>query len=380
MKFFGIFSKPPARHVRGVSVNDNTDIKTPPGMGDDLALLHPSTASRDHSGLRDRIEEAVMLFSGGEVAIARSLLEEAMAGVDQGQDRDGMCVLAWQLQLELAHAAEDREGFEQLALVYAERFETSPPQWPGSRQRCAQNAHAACSTISTPGTPLSFRGRLHAGSAPALEQLRVLGARHPVIVLDLSPVSSIDIEGGAGLLAVLQDWQRSTRVVRLTGATALIDKTHALLSEGRRDPDDTAWQLWIELLRLSGDLVGYEAACLSYSLTYEISPPAAPPLPPLPALPVTAQPGAFPMPAIVRLPIEPLLSAVHAHTLNSSRVVLDCAALQRVDFHAAQPLLSGLNHLALGKTVELRDASHLVSVLLQLVGNTGALKILNRKP
>jgi hypothetical protein len=71
------------------------------------------------------IYEASILYANQQSNAAASLLLEAVA---QASDHTAEPV-AWQMLLELASLDRDQTRFEALALRYAERFETSPPQW-----------------------------------------------------------------------------------------------------------------------------------------------------------------------------------------------------------------------------------------------------------
>lgn len=330
--------------------------ETGAGVSDPVALLH------------QRIEEACLLHASGQSAAADAALAAATAvpvpGDAQAEQQ------AWLMRLELAGFAGEQARFEDIALGYAQRFETSPPQW---RRPPASDAPSEAPPA------LSFRGRLCGSAAPALARLGQMTARQARFCLDLGGVTEVDAEGSRLLLQMLHRWRDEGRDAELLGTDAPLGLLRLQVSAGRRDPDDAAWLLLIELLRASGRLREHEEACLSYSLTYEVSPPAAT-VAPARAAGTPSRDGHLLLPAEIRLPVEALLDRLHSDCELAPAIVLDCRHLQRIDFAAAAPVLAGILRVARGKPVEWRDVPFLVSTLLQLVGGAGQLRIINRKP
>lgn len=379
VKFLDLFGKTPVRDAHkarapdeiAAALRDSTTHKIDTiesEIAAELGISELLPASDDitpAARLEQQIEEACLLHASGQPEAASALLAEATARpVTEAPERER---LAWLMRLELAAFDGNQSLFEDIALGYAQRFESSPPQWRG-----AQLAIPAPPTVVS---PLSFRGKLCGNASPALSQLEQLATRHAAIRLDLSGVTDVDADGCRLLLALLRRWQAAGTAVVIADDQPLLALLRAQICEGRRDPDDAIWLLLLELLR-ERDLAAYEAACLAYSLTYEISPPAAPTAAP----PGTNVPGQVPLPTEIRLPLDSLLASVAHACRQADTVLLDGRQLVRVDFAAAAPLLSGITRVAGGKPVEWRDTPFLVSTLLQLVAGGGALRIINRKP
>ena len=385
MKIFSLFGKTATRHVRNTSAQvlqpDIQALDTSKKidaiefeMSAEFSTVFPHRSKTPSSlvqanDLRQTIEEAAILFGSGQTAAARELLTVAISQANDHPDEN----LAWRLLLELHEFDADQVAFEQRALAYAQRFETSPPPW--------QHAN----TLSTGATisklpSLSFRGKLSGSSGPMLNHLFQMGCQHQRFRLEFINVSEVDLAGCSSLLHTLTLWQSQSCEVSVQNAHALTGKIRALIQPGRRDDDDAGWRLLMELLWLMQATTEYEAICLDYSITYEVSPP----LPRSSQIPLQdPKPGsssqAFIMPATIEMPVDHLLASIDTHAQSLDRMVLDCAGLRRVDFNAAAPLLAGLNRLASIKTVELRHTSFLVAVLLQLVGGNGKLNIIHRK-
>ncbi len=238
-----------------------------------------------------------------------------------------------------------------------------------------------------------LRGPLDDSAQPLLAQWRQQAAAGAgqELDLDLGPVTAVDLAGCHALLELLAHWHLHGVRVRLHSCEGLLamlrESTQAAPPDGNGG-DDASWELMIELLRLAGDVARYEEACLAYSLNFERSPPVAA----APATPATPTPferrtfasPAFLLPALISLPVDPLLAALQAHAqqagLAGDSWVLDASGLSRIDFHAVSPLLEGMSRLAGGKTVEWRGVSFLVSTLLHLTRGKLAPRIINRKP
>jgi ABC-type transporter Mla MlaB component len=385
VKIFDLFGKTATRHVRHAAAHGtqpdaqamttskkidaieyemSTEFSTGLSVPDAL-----SSASSSLNDLRQNIEEAALLFGSGQSAAAQNLLIATISGGGTHPEEK----LAWRMLLELHEAEGDQSAFDQRALAYARRFETSPPPWQHADDIADQSSGAKLPA-------LNFSGKLTASARPVLEQLFKLGCQHRRFCLEFISVSEADLAGCSALLRMLEGWRQQGCEVRIHKGEALAEKIQSLIQTGRQDHDDSGWRLLMEALWLMQSTAAYEAVCIDYSITYEVSPP-----PPCSILisshDVNARPAdqAFVMPASIQLPTETLLAEITAYARTHERIVLNCLALRRVDFNAVTPLINGLNQLADIKPVELRDTSFLVSVLVQLVGGTGKLPILNRK-
>ncbi len=353
----------------------------------------PRQSGEPDSLLARDMDEAALLFATGQPDAAIRLLGTTLAAPPKHITE--MERKAWQMLLELHEAQSQRAGYDGAALAYAQRFETSPPQW-----RSPQPAPQMLARTKPVEAPLALvlRDSLDAGAQTIFSQWQQRSANVVQVTLELASVTAVTLPGCRLLLSLLADWQQRGMHVDLRPCDTLLAMLRELIQSGRRDEDDTGWRLLIELLRVAGDVERYEDACLAYSLTYEMSPPAAPPpvindrntLPNdwRPAHHPSARPGvssdvAFSLPEIITMPIDPLLIALRAHARQTSTtraLVLDASRLQRIDVHAAGNLQVSLVELAAGKPVEWQAVSFLVSTLLQLTSGSTTAGIINRKP
>ncbi len=379
VKFLRLFGKsiPPVRHVRKPSppqanaVAGDTARKIDAIESEISAELEagpvPATAANAPAALlAQRIDEASLLYASRQPSAAEALLLEAIAQHSGGTQEP----LAWMMLLELACVADSQPQFEELALRYAQRFETSPPQWRGRRPDSPMPA------ASPP--VIGFRGKLSDSAAPALTRFAHMAAPHAAMCIDLGGVTTVDRGGCELLLHLLENWLGEGRHVELLPAPSLASLLRSQLDAAPADANDSRWRLLIELLRFGGDASAHEDACVAYSIAHEVSPPAA--LLPQPLAAQGQGADALTLPAEITYPVDALLESLQAPAARLPVIVLDCSRLQLVEVNAAAPLLAGLARLANGKTVEWRDISHLVSTLLQLIGGADRLRIVNRKP
>ncbi len=374
MKFLDLFGKSSVRHVKNdrtpaVRADDNRQATArkidaiESEISAELEAHAPTPAgSTALPLLEQRIAEASILYANRQPKAAESLLLDAVSQAT-GERRES---IAWMMLLELAGFDQDSHRFEALSLRYAERFETSPPQWH----------ERAAGILPAPPPALAFRGKLLASSGPALAHVEQMAQGSSTFIIDLSGVSAIDSAGCSMLLALFRRWEMQHKEVAIASSPALLTLLRNATQAEDRDRDDAAWRLLIELLRIAGDERAYEDACVDYSIAFELSPPA--PLG-LSAAHPTSEPDLCLPPEIVT-PVDALIDSLRAAIDGVQAIVLDCRQLRVVEFNAAAALLDGIAGLAQGKPVEWRELPYLVSTLLQLVGGDGKLKISNRQP
>ena len=379
MKIFGRFTKTAAQESSQRKNTPSTEARETSQKIDSIEseiiaeFGHPTQlqsgdahhASRELS-LTQACDEAAIVFAHGQSEDAKALLLQTIH--DDNHSRDYQH--AWWMLFDLALAENQPEFFDHLALAYAKHFETSPPQWQSLLQKFEST------TIPAELPVINFRGKLTETCQPALQQVEQLGLRHHHFRLEFAAITDVDIPGCSIFLNVLNHWHTAGCVISIRNGEVVTSRIRQCIQIGRQDSDDSAWRLMIELLRLMHADEAYETACVDYSLTYEVSPPASP-LVPIKA----AQPAlVFSMPAVVSLPIDKLLLQLSEYAQQASILVLDCSHLRRVDFSAVTPWLTALHQLSKGKVVECRHTSFLVGRLLHLIGDTSRLHIIYRKP
>ncbi len=355
------------------SVGQSTDILLGDSMLSNAIELSDSITN-------PAIEEAAILFAYGESASAIEVLGESIreGGSNHANSQ------AWLMGLELYQAAGDKASFENLAIDYALRFESSAPTWS---EDVSQHANVPL-TQSTNG-PLGrmsvlFGGALDASISPKLEQLKQLTTQHHRVHVDFSQVNSVHGDGADLILRTLNTFSKSDHVLVIHGADHLIELLSTSLEVGQSDTAKSLWTLLLDLYRLQGRQAIFEEKSIDYCVTYEVSPPSWEAYPAniklddqttiIDAVTIAAQQTELP-PDTIALTGELLGKAENdlalltnfANALN--HIVIDCSKLMRVDFTAAGALLNWVvSQQSAGKTIEFRKVSYLIGALFIVMG------------
>ena len=329
------------------------------------------------SSLPPAFEEAAVLYSNGQADDAQAILSHSIQDPSLGAHARQ----AWAMLLDLHQARGHREAFEQLAIDYAARFETSPPSWDDAMALPEPPA-------PTTGGPavVALPAMLDAQAVKQFEQVRRFAQRGRAVTLDVLPVKDADAIGADLLLRVLTAFIKGGSEMSVVGVESLLAVLARTTETGRRDPSEACWMLQIELLRLLGRESAFEDMAIDYCVTYEVSPPSWEPMPATltaaaagsvrgtatawAAVPsVVAGDDAIELIGNLEGRIQDVLVALREHAANRREITLQCRRLVRVDFGAAGELLNEIVALkAAGKYLRLRDVNHLVAALLSVMG------------
>jgi ABC-type transporter Mla MlaB component len=312
-----------------------------------------------------QIEEAAVLYASGQEHAAKALLQHLTTQETTSRFQEQ---LVWWMLFDLLQIQTAHQEFEQLSVQYAVRFETSPPQWTPP--------HTNKKTEQTLSARVNFRGKLSAENDAAFDSCRKINSNNKKIEFALDSISEIDDSGCETLLNFLLQWQSQGCTIILIGSENLIKQLHAAVKSTPPKACHNTWLLLIEVIRLLNDEFEYEEVCMSYSLTFEVSPP--PYVAPVGIL-MPASTAEFILPCIIEMPLQTLIENITRHAQNQATLLLDCSALVRVSFQAAAPFVEALSALGMHKTVELRNANFLVSVLLKLIGSNSQLSIFTHR-
>ena len=372
----------------------------------------PATVTRSHSSTLGQQTTELML---GDAGLAHSMviadtsanpaLEEAAILYANGQDLPAVAVLSaavseerspetWLMLLELYQSLGKRVEFENLAIDFAVRFETSAPAWSEAQARKPVTRAAPPAQRAV----ISFKGALDARIVPQLEQLKKLAVRNPVLHLEFDQVTSVDPQGADLILRVFAAFQKSNHEVAIRGAGPFAMKLHAATEVGRRDPSNAVWMLLLEIYRILGRQAAFEETSIDYCVTYEVSPPSWEPA--SPKYVVEDEPKGVPAqadadavtddralgPDHVALvgdlvgKSEPELARLTQFANDHQRIVVDCARLSRVDFTAAGLLLNwAVGMRGQRKDIEFVNVGHLVAALFVVMGLHEVVPIERRK-
>lgn len=317
------------------------------------------------------IEEIAIMYANGQLEVAEQMLVDSLAEVGKTERA------VWWMLFDLYQVSGRQDAFDDIAIDYASRFETSPPAWNPLPQAAADKTYAGV-------TPTEAFGPLLDDSiAPQLQRLLELAATSPATRLEFGRVQAVTPQGCARLLTALTVLRGGGRELIVAGAAELADTVRATIAIGQRDASEAPWLLLLELLQLLNREKDFEETAMDYCVTYELSPPSFE----APANVANAA-GArapsrsdrFMLPALIEGAPRQLFDAIDAYAGQYQPLVLDCSRLARVDYGAAAALHQRLRQLSDGgKTIELRDMNHLIAALFKLMGFAELARLLPHK-
>lgn len=335
------------------------------------------------STLPPAFEEAAVLYANGQADAAATILSQTIReNVPGGQARQ-----AWAMLFDLYQACGEQAAFESLAIDYSARFESSPPAWDPAFAPPGPDA-ASAAPATGPAT-VSLPPALDAQVVKQFEQVQRFAQRNRAVVLDATPVTSVDPVGADLLRRVLVAFAKAQRDLAIVGADRLSTVVAGTLETGRRDPAEACWLLQLDLFRLLGRQQEFEDLSIDYCVTYEVSPPPWEPMPasiraaepggdapgegPSPAAPAdsgfTVAPDAIALRGDIGGRASELIAALRAAAADRAELTIDCRDLRRLDFVAAGELLNEIVALRTGgKYLVFRDVNHVIAALLAVMG------------
>jgi ABC-type transporter Mla MlaB component len=224
-----------------------------PNAGDTETLFDGAGAPFEIAALTENI---AILYANGQSELAeqkltRALAEEAAAKTAR---------VCWAMLLDYYQIAGRQSAFDSLAIDYASRFESFPPQWSATRFA----AHGAYSgVIPTLALPAMLDG--------AAESLfgRVRGQAS--VRVECVAVEQFDADGCRALYELLKALELAGGELILVGAAELVKTLRGVLRIGQRDAPAAPWLLLLELLRLSQRQKDYRETAVDYRVTYNTS-------------------------------------------------------------------------------------------------------------
>jgi anti-anti-sigma regulatory factor len=376
----GFDGRTPQMQMAPLTMPANTMVAGLPSLEHGTSMLLGDTAgalSMDviGSGVPPALEEAAILFSNGMGADAQTLLvsllnDEAQLGPALQQ--------AWLMLFDIYIAVAKQPEFDALALDFSARFEVSPPGWP-AHKKSADDAALNNSNNAV----VIFPAKLDASIVKQNDAIQKAVAKGRSVLIDLSSTRDADADGAKQLLNTLAAFKKAKKTLIITPGSRMAQLAKPHVEAGRKDADDTFWQLLLEGYRLSNDQRTFDDVSIDYCVTYEVSPPAWEPMPAWiqaeggnsTVLNSNQGPGtdridgAFTLSGEVTGMMEAEAQALRRYGEATRQMVIDCSQLSRIDFNAAGQLLNQLmGFRSIGRTIVVREPSYPVAVLLAVVG------------
>ena len=216
------------------------------------------------------LDEAVIAFANADFALCeQSLMQLTQANGPRAQHAE-----TWLALFDLHRATGEAVKFERLALIYAQQFGRSAPQWYSMPQQMAEAA----------GEDQSLRARIEGQVgwiSPEwfdLEQVAALRSQTLQMplpwVLDWSALKGIDTEAAARLSELFRLWMPQKLDMRWLHGDRLLQCLQEAAPNGVRDADPVFWMLRLDVLRLINRPDQFDEAAIDYCVTYEMSPPS----------------------------------------------------------------------------------------------------------
>ena len=301
------------------------------------------------------VDEAAILYASGHADSAERLLKDVLA---TGNRR------AWHMLFDLYCIQSREKEFEQLALDYAMRFETSPPVW----QKMAGNG--AAKPQQAQAASLELPGLLDKNAAAALRESITATDKKTVVRIDFSRIAMVDEAGANECAQILAAARKAKRKLQVSGVDTLI----ALLQDLNRATHSRAvhWLLLLELYQTLGQQDNFEDLAVDYAVRFEVSPPSWSEVQAaevVQAAPAEARDDALKLSGEITPANDSALQQFGSYAATHNEVLVDLTQVTRVDYGSVSQFISVLMQcLGSGKTITLRGHNALIHELFRVMG------------
>jgi ABC-type transporter Mla MlaB component len=302
------------------------------------------------------VDEAAIFYASGQPDIAERMLRDFLATGDRR---------AWHMLFDLYCVQNREKEFEQLALDYALRFETSPPVW--QKQKVADST-AKPKQAEAPS--LALPSLLDKAAAATLREGIEATAKNTVARIDFSRIAMIDEAGAEECARILAAARKAKRKLQVSGVDTLV----ALLQDLNRATHSRTvhWLLLLELYQTLGQQENFEDLAVDYAVRFEMSPPSWVEV--QAAQVVKAEPAeqlddALRLSGEITPANDSALQQFGSYAANHNEVLVDLSQVTRVDYGSVSQFIGVLMQcLGSGKTITLRGHNALIHELFRVMG------------
>ena len=349
------------------------------------------------------LQDAAMQFAEGDNANAEAMLLSLLQ--DTSLSTASADVVASAL-FDLYRATGQQDGFDVVAMDYAERFGRSPAEWFSlpellqTHEEAAPVASPSAVAFAAPGKVWESPALLSAAAVAAL-RLRFPGPKSAWHV-DWFALSEIEAAAAPALAELMSHWCTQPLELHWSGVESLLRALQQKTPADDRTVDPLWWKLRLDTLCILQRHDDFESLALDYCVVYEVSPPSwqaavctfvqdhspsefgvleeGPPSVFADNLPAVA--GSFAncdlLGVLVGEPTD-ALAKLSAAADAGNHVVVSCALLVRMDFSAAGALLNwAIDREASGCQIQLIKVPRLIAVFFTMLGIDRHAKILVR--
>ena len=313
------------------------------------------------------VDEAAILYASGQTDMAEHLLKQVLAAGDRR---------AWHMLFDLYGLQNKEKEFEQFALDYAVRFETSPPVWRvmgGNGSSKPQQAQA---------TSLELPGLLDKNAAATLRDgIAAIDKKAPVRI-DFSRIEMVDESGADQCTQILSAARKTKRKLQVSG----VDRLIALLQDLNRATRSRAvhWLLLLELYQTLGQQENFEDLAVDYAVRFEVSPPSWSEVQAaevVQAAPSEPHDDALQLSGEITPSNDSVLQQINSYASTHNEVLVDLSQVTRIDYGSVSQFISVLmNCLGSGKPITLRGHNALIHELFRVMGIDQLAQLVPRPP
>lgn len=291
--FDGLFSKkptqtPPSQQKAGSAPpqpaqNRPTVAPQAPPQSRPPAVAGPMEVAKANVGadFQSVVDEAAIVFAGGEEKAAADMLIDFLKQTNGQANRR-----VWFMLLDIYQALTQKEQYEKLSLMFANRFGTSPPSWEealGVMGGPSKSASPPPSSAAKSSQPLGRNVLILEGSAA--DQLNekskdyIAASREmKSCKLDISrmKVDQTSLAGLTYLQGVMFALRKHKVSATLMGENHVAKWLEKKINETKVNADindSPYWMLYLEILQWRGMMEPFEEMSLEYTMTFEVSGP-----------------------------------------------------------------------------------------------------------
>jgi len=221
------------------------------------------------------LQDAAIQFAEGDSANAEAMLLGLLQDTSLKASSADVIVSAL---FDLYRATGQQDGFDVVAMDYAERFGRSPGEWFSLPELLQARDDAAPAESAAP-TQMAASEKVW--ESPAVLTVSAVAALHAhfsapksVWHVDWFALQEIDSDAAAPLSALMHDWCTQAVELHWSGVDSLLRVQQLRTPADDNTVDPLWWKLRLDTLCILDRHDDFESLALDYCVVFEVSPPA----------------------------------------------------------------------------------------------------------
>ena len=379
-------SKAPIQPQKNTTTSSSSSASAPTG---------PLEVGRDAMGadFQSIVDEAAIVYAGGEEKTAAEMLIDFLKQTNGQANRK-----VWFMLLDIYQALNQKDQYEKLSLMFANRFGTSPPSWeealgeyggsvnPPVNKNMIAGGKNVLIIEGSAADQLSSKSKEFISSSREMKSCKLDISR---IKMDLTSLEGINALHN--VMSMLRRYKVSATLMGENHVASWLEKKIASTKDRANLNDSPYWMLLLEILQWRGLMDAFEELSLEYTITFEVSGPGWEPSgvmtieavsEPAEEMPISsdAKGDIVPDEVITDISIQRMQDMIMASMNEMGKAKLDFRRVKRMDFSAAGTFLNLLGSLGdRSKNVMIINPSELILALGDVVGFVPYLTVNPRK-